>query len=264
MSKSKALSKGGRRLRTVIKRFIYSQLYLRDSFLILFGKSKPLVRFTVEDSPPSLYLNFAIPDDRIDALAARLELPHPVSKIACVEGEEPFHCLTLNVYRVSGLANGIRAEWSMYVRDPGGTPRYIVVEAETENRSMDPVGLFTQAGDVSYREEGDRLVLDVASEAGTRFKAELPKPTEGPPARSAPEWVVANDYIYWRNGVCDRTFYDAGLAHANARSGDPGAVEIENDTAWAEWIEPVPRSVIAFQDAIEFAMSPWWNIDELG
>jgi hypothetical protein len=27
-------------------------------------------------------------------------------------------------------------------------------------------------------------------------------------------------------------------------------------------VEPTPRHVLVFQEAIEFAMSPWWNVDE--
>ena len=44
---------------------------------------------------------------------------------------------------------------------------------------------------------------------------------------------------------------------------DPTTVTIDNDTPWARFVEPVPRSVVVFDDAITFAMSPWWNIDEL-
>ena len=44
--------------RRALKRFIYSQLTLRESLLIGFGRSKPLVSFRVEADPPSVYLNF--------------------------------------------------------------------------------------------------------------------------------------------------------------------------------------------------------------
>ena len=35
--------------------------------------------------------------------------------------DEPEYLLTLNVYRVSGITNGLRAEWSTYIADPDGT-----------------------------------------------------------------------------------------------------------------------------------------------
>lgn len=67
-----ALTQFQRRVRIIVKRFVYSQLYLRESLFILLGRSKPLVRFTVESSPPSLYLNFAIRPDKLAALEQRL------------------------------------------------------------------------------------------------------------------------------------------------------------------------------------------------
>ena len=257
------LTRGGRRLRSAIKRFLYSQLYMRDALLIAFGRSKPLVRFTVEATPPSIYLNFAIPAERVAALERELRPPHPLTPIACLEGDAPFHCLTLNVYRVSGLANGIRAEWSTYVRDPGGVPRYLVVEAQTEKGSIDPVGLITRPGPISYTDADGQLGFEVGSEGGTKIRAQLARPERAPLVRAAPQWVRANDYIYWMNGVCDRTFYDAGLADARARRVDAADVRIEDDTRWSRIVEPAPRSVVVFEDAIEFAISPWWNLDEL-
>jgi len=257
------LTRFQRLLRVVVKRFIYSQLYLREFLFILFGRARPLVRFKVEADPPSLYLNFEIPAERIPELERELALPHPLVPIRCLEGEEPFHCLTLNVYRVSGLANGIRAEWSLYVRDPDGTPRYMVVEAAADSGSMDPVHIVTRAGRVTHQRAEDRIDSEVVSEDGTRIRARCHLTGSEPRVRTAPEWIEANDFIYWRNGICDRTFYDSGLANARTRRIDVAGVSIEDETRWGRLVDPVPRNVILFEEAIEFAMSPWWNLDEL-
>ena len=253
-----------RRVRSGIKRFIYSQLYLREALLIFFGRAKPFVRFTVEATPPSLYFNFEIDPQRAQELERELALPHPLTRIRCLEGEEPFYCLTLNVYRVSGLANGKRAEWSLYVRDASGKARYLIVEAAADAGSMDPIHIITRAGQLTYECEGERLTTEIVCEDGTRFKACCRLSPDAPLVRGALEWVEANDYIYWRNGVCDRTFYDAGLAHARMRRIAASDVSIEDATAWGRIARPTPRHVIVFENPIEFAMSPWWNIDELG
>jgi hypothetical protein len=251
-----------RRLRSLIKRFIYSQLYLRESLLILFGRAKPLVRFTVEADPPSVYFNFAIRPDQVESLERELGLPHPLTPIRCLEDEEPFHCITLNVYRVSGLANGMRAEWSLYVRDAGGIPRFVIVEAQADSGSMDPVHIITRAGEVVHAEVDGWLTSEIRSAGGARFKARYRNDPGGRPVRVAPEWVQANDYIYWGNGVCDRTFYDSGLANASARWVDAADVSIEDDTRWGRIADPTPRHVVIFESAIDFSMSPWWNIDD--
>lgn len=257
------LTRTQRRLRTAVKRFIYSQLYLREALLIFFGRSKPFVRFKVEAEPPSVYFNFAIRPEHESSLAQELGLPFPLAPIRCLEGEEPFHCLTLNVYRVSGLANGIRAEWSFYVRDASGTPRYLIAEARANAGSMDPIQIISRKCAVSHAQDGEWLASDVTSEDGSRFRARIRRRPDAPAVRAAPAWIEANDYIYWLNGVCDRTFYDSGLANARATRLDPADVKVEDLSSWGRFIEPEPRHVIVFEGEIEFAMSPWWNIDEL-
>lgn len=255
---------GRLRLLRGIKRFLYSQLYLRDFFLIMFGKSKPLVPFKVEASPPSVYWNFEIQKDKVENLERELELPLPLSKIRILEGEEPRYYLTLNLYRVSGLANGIRAEWSLFVEDPeNAKPRYLVVEALSDQRSVDSVDLLTKIGEVTHESSGESLVSVAVSARGGRFSCTCHKIKGGKPVRAAAEWVEANDFIYWLSGICDRTFYDAGLANARIRQLDPSEFSIEDDSFWSGLVDSAPRHVIVYDDAIEFAMSPWWNLDDM-
>ncbi|MDG2025561.1 MAG: hypothetical protein P8J50_00455 [Acidimicrobiales bacterium] len=257
------LSKGKRRARSAIKRFLYAQLLIKDAFMVAIGRGKPLVRFTVENDPPSAYLNFAIRPDQVAAFEDYIAVPMPLAPMACIAGDEPYFCLTLNMYRVSGLAFGIRAEWSTYVLDDDGIPRYMVVEAECEKGTLDSVDLFTVKGLAEYEVLADGIRLRCGGERGTECRAQLPLPPTDAPVHADPMWVTANDFIYWRNGVCDRTFYDAGLANPRMQAIDPATVAIDDLGHWTPFLDPLPRSVVAFQDPITFAMSPWWNIDEL-
>ncbi|MEZ5246833.1 MAG: hypothetical protein R2707_17190 [Acidimicrobiales bacterium] len=257
------VSKWKRRRLSAAKRFLYSQLLMKDAFMVAIGRAKPLVRFTVENDPPPIYLNFAVREDRVEAFAHHIAVPLPLAPIRCIEGDDPYICLTVNMYRVSGLASGIRAEWSTYVRDADGIPRYLVVDAECEKGTLDPVDGFTVKGHAGYTATGDRLSMFAGADAAHELRCTVTLPADAPSARSDREWVTANDYIYWRNGVCDRTFYDAGLADATMVSIDPQTAEITDETPWGAFVHPVPRSMVAFTRSIEFAMSPWWNVDEL-
>jgi hypothetical protein len=253
--------------RQVLKRFLYSQMALRQGLMIALGREQPLVRFTVEADPPSVYWVFRLRPDELDGLAGRLGLPAHLEStpIRCLADDEPAHLLTLNVYRVSGLANGIRAEWSMYVGDADGTPRYLVVDARSSQMSMDPVGIITPATPVSHRRAGDALHTAVG-EGDRSFECELALSGHDSDerVRPAPEWVTANDYIYWANGICDRTFYDAGLADPNQYRLPASAATIVDRSRWASLIEPQPAHVLVFRDAIQFVVSPWENVDRLG
>lgn len=252
-----------KRGRVFLKRFMYSQLYLRDAFMQILGREKPLVKFKVEADPPSIYFNFELDPERVPHLAQELDLPFPLARIRCLEGEEPFYCITLNIYRVSGLVNGLRAEWSIYIEDDEGVPRYLVVDAQSDVRSLDSVHLLTDPGDVTHAHNAGSLDSTAVAEDGGRFESSLSPLDSGPLVAPHAEWIEANDYIYWLSGVCDRTFYDSGMARPRARLVETGNVKIADSTRWGAMALPEPRHVILYENAIEFAMSPWWNIDDV-
>lgn len=260
---SMALSAFERIARQSIKRFIYSQLGLVEASKILKGDSKPLIRFTVEDSPPSVYLNFRIKDDKLAHLADALRLPDGLvlTPIRCRLGEDPFYALSLNIYRVSGLVNGLRAEWSVYVRDASGKPRYLIVEARSSTPSLDPVDLLTKKSRVEHALESSTLTSVVDSD-GALFTSQLtfPEPGRALPFVSAPEWIEANDYIYWRNGVCDRAFYDGAMANGKMWELDRQSAELSDQTKWAAYLDARPQHIVALGGKVELVISPWWNV----
>ncbi len=222
------------------------------------------MRFTVEADPPSVYLVFRIAPSERARLTQDLALPGhlQLAPIRCLADDEPEYLLTLNVYRVSGITNGRRAEWSVYVDDGRGRPRYLVVDARSSGRSMDPVDIITRASRVEHRRDGGLVSLVVGPE-GEALEASVPTPQEAPKAASAIEWITANDAIYWSNGISDRTFYDGGLADAEQVAIDPTTVTVIDRTRWAGYLEPGPHRVLVFREAIEFVVSPWSNVDEL-
>ncbi len=248
--------------RRLIKRFLYSQLALRDAFLILLGKERPALPFKVLADPCSVYINFAIKDGMEQAFAEYINLADgfPLAPIRCLAGEEPAFLLTLNVYEVSGITHGLRAEWSTYIRDRDGIPRYMVLEARAADGSMDPVNIITRPERVEHSVKGGKIVTTVASEGGQLVHAEIRLSDRQPVVEPAPEWIEANDYIYWRNGVCDRLWYDASLFNGKVRSVPTKDVKITDETHWARFLNPEPRHVLRYEGALEFMISPWFNV----
>ena len=74
---------------------------------------------------------------------------------------------------------------------------------------------------------------------GEAFRASIDV-SRAEPAVNDRAWVTANDRIYWGNGICDRTFYDAGLAAAAMTVVPPEDATIDDQTSWATFVEPVP------------------------
>lgn len=250
------------RARRFFKRFLYSQMALRDALLILLGREQPTLSFKVLADPCSVYINFAIRREMAQEFSTYINLGDglTLAPIRCLAEEEPQILLTLNIYEVSGIVRGPRAEWSTYIADRDGTPRYMVLEARAAAGSMDPVNLFTRPDRVEHQVAGGKIISTVASEDGHLFRSTICLDDSHLMVEPAAEWIAANDYIYWRNGVCDRTWYDASLFNAKVRSVPPEDVSIQDDTHWARFVHPRPKHVLRYEGALEFMISPWFNV----
>ena len=261
---AKPLSKIGRFGRSFLKRYMYSQLSIWNGFLIAIGKEQPFIKFKIEKDPPSIYWVYRIKSSEIEGLAQKLGIPSQFSlcPIQCLDTDEPDYLLAVNVYRVSGIASGIRAEWSVFVHDASNTPRYMIVEAWSSKFSMDPIHIFTKASTVLHERIGNEIHTQIG-EKDNGFTSKITVPEIEDPATLSEEWVAANDYIYWKNGICDRTFYNAGLAHAKQLCISNENSIITDGTFWGQIVEPDPLHILIVENEIEFVISPWENVDRV-
>ena len=259
---TKKLSWLGRFGRSLLKRFMYSQMTVSSGLRIAFGKDQPHVQFTVEMDPPSVYWVYRIKQAELDNLIEKLRIPPNLTlcPVRCLDTDEPTYYLALNAYRVSGLVNGIRAEWSVFVRDATNTPRYMIVDARSSNASMDPVNIITKASTVLHKREGNVIRTQIGK-GDDAFVSSITLPEQSLSVHSSAEWVTANDYIYWGNGICDRTFYNAGLANTKVSLISSKNATITDGTFWAQFVEPDPVHILILNNAIEFVVSPWENAE---
>jgi hypothetical protein len=242
------------------------------------GTIHPTVEFSVATSPPSIFVNYEIPDAQAAAFAAFIGLPPGFSmkKTKIIETDPvDRYWLSLNIYLVSGITSGLRAEWSTYVDDGSGKPRFMIVRARAADGSIDPIG------PLAYPEPfGHNLAGDVITTAMNKFVLgpdDIPQWTPDPLFNSTVdlpavidrnyvtpdrEWAAANDFIYWMNGVSDRTFYNSKAHSAQLISIDLADVTIFDDTEWTPYIKPIPEHVLVYLDEFEFVIAPWWNITE--
>lgn len=136
----------------------------------------------------------------------------------------------------------------------------MIVDARSSGASMDPVNIITKASKVVHKREGS-VIRTRIGEGENAFVSTITLPGQSPSVHSSAEWVTANDYIYWGNGICDRTFYNAGLANTKVSLiGSRNAV-IDDGTFWAQFVEPDPVHILILNNAIEFVVSPWENVD---
>ena len=260
---TKSLSWLGRLGRSIMNRFMYSQLAVFTGLKIAIGKEKPLIPFRIEMDPPSIYWVYKIRSSEIEGLAEKLGIPSQftLSPIKCLDTDDPGYFIVLNAYRVSGLAKGIRAEWSIFVRDANNIPRYMVVDARSSTTSVDPVSIITKASTVVHERSGDTIRTEIG-EGDEVFSSTMTLPPNTPSVIVSPEWVSANDYIYWGNGICDRTFYSGGLANAQVlRVGSDHCVS-NDGSFWSQLVDPDPVHILVYNNVIDLVISPWENVDK--
>jgi hypothetical protein len=272
------LTSSGKATLREVKRSHYSAQLQSMAREISNGAGAPLVAFTVESSPPSIFVNWPVPDDRADAFAAQAAIPpaFELAKVRIVESDpEPRYWLSLNIYRVSGVTTGLRAEWSTYVDDGDGVPRFMILRARAAEGSLDPIGPLALPEPFSHRQDPDGTIRTSMRRTelvggvpvlGSQnlFSATIPVP---PPAEQelvepTDEWVTTNDFIYWVNGVNDRTYYDASAHGARLVSVDLDEVSLADDSEWAPFLDP-PAHVLVYQNELRFVISPWWNVTEV-
>jgi hypothetical protein len=255
-----------RKLR-IFKRILYPIISLVDAFAIILGKSQPRVPFTVKGDPPTTYYNFRIKPEKLEEFKAHINLPEgfPLTPMSCIQDETPDYLLTLNVYHVSGIATGVRAEWSTYITDYRGISRYMVVEARTSKASFDAVEIPNKASQVEHDKHNGILTSIVASadQKTLRIDSDLNALDDSHYVRIAGEWVEANDFIYWRNGVCDRVFYEAGMANSRVKNVPAESVSIDDQTQWAQFVESTPKHTLVFEAPMEFVLVPWRNLEPI-
>ncbi len=248
--------------RRFIKRWMYAQLSILDGVMILLGKKNPKLSFTVLGDPNSLYINFEIKPSALDAFTKLIDLPEELElvPVRVLADEQPAYLLTLNIYEVSGLVSGSRAEWSTYVDDGDGKPRYMILEAQSSSGSMDPVNIVTRADTVEHVRNGMELFSRVDSGQGSSFTATIGLSDAQPMSRLANEWIGANDRIYWRNGIFDRAWYDASLFDSPVRLVSGKDIDIDDQTPWARFVKRRPRHVLRYESELQFMLSPWFNV----
>jgi len=261
----------------IFKNFTFGIFSHGHAFQVLAGQEEPLLRFDVlDDRVPSIFINFNIPSKKASALESLLDLP-PGFKLArsrMTEGRPAQYLLSLNIYETVNVLTGERenrAEWSVYVEDrgdPTASGRYLmVVDVNSDAPSLNPYDGSTLPTQFEYEAQGGILIADIKTDLGgqvDKFFVEFDMPSAGAPAVSLrKDWILANDRIYWRNGIYDRLLYNGLLLDAKVVEVNPESAAIDDNTIWAEFVDETPVQIAVFRNPLEFVIRPWYNAEEL-
>ena len=266
-----------------LKKDFYSRRAAIEASRVAELSSETLVRFVLTQQEfPAYFLNFRLRSDKLDALATEIGLPDGFSlaPIRMRENGPEEYILTLNVYSVQGIVSGLRAEWSVFVKEDGSSdqPLFMIVEALSSGMSLDPVNLLQMTGVdqfESYVDDGIVKTVIVESSDdpdGTTFTAVFPLPDicTGMDMNASslcdipdPALIAANDRMYWGNGVYDKGYWDGNawridqLAVVNASD-----VNVVDGTKWSVYVEDI-QEIIVFFEQQTFFIGPWYNLNKV-
>lgn len=222
------------------------------------GKGDALVGFRVGNETPSATYHFEITDP--DALEATLDLPdgHRLAPIPLLDGGDDGYDLTLSVTEVDGAGEGTRAEWSVTVADESGRPYRLVLDLMTADVGIDPVSIVNLPSDVRH-ELDDGVLSTRLSSPQVTFDASFA--TAGATDRALSlDWIESGDDVCAANGICDAYYYDAETLDVAVH--EPAEVTVEElSTPWDDFIDPTPSLVYARDNAQDFAVKRWYNLD---
>ncbi len=157
----------------------------------------------------------------------------------------------------------------MYIHDPvTGEPRFTVVQAAAASIAADSVRLLTLPEPVTHLLTPSAItsyvgVVDPVTKVETPYfssSINWPQPATSN-ARLAREFAVANDYIFWGNGVADRGLYNSTVFNRDVVLLDNTQVSLVDDSRWKDYINPAPVHTVVYRNPLDIVVSPWWNLD---
>jgi hypothetical protein len=288
-------------LQRAFKHFQYASIYTQLSSQIAKGEAQPLLNFVVLADPLAVLIQWEIlPGDQMNDLIQLINYPTWLEMVplAILQDDpvERFY-LTLHLFGVSGLnglLTGVRAEWSIYVAKPGDRPSFMIVLADHDELSLDPVNGFVPGNAMTHQsnESGIFSLVPVRPDDDAKNKTKKDDDDDAQTSNKKPpddgvqvyfecsiptaaldtavsvlptrQWIAANDQIYYRNGVSDRAFYNGNIFDVPVLSVDPSAITITDNSIFKDYIDPVPISVVVYTNQYELVVSPWFSIDAAG
>jgi hypothetical protein len=258
------------------KSFTFGAFSYGHAFQVLQGIEEPLLRFDITtDNVPSIFINFSVPNRKAKAFEAALGLPAnlKLAKSKATARQPARYLLSLNIYESPDVLTGqrvYRAEWSTYVKDTNDPrasgPFFMVVDVDSSSASLNPVDLFTLPTVMDYGVQNGKIAANIKHEDGStdKFSVEFPMPAASAPVvRLHEPWILANDRVYWSNGVYDLLFYNGSLLDADVVEADPTSLVISDNTPWASFVDATPAQVLVFRKPLQFVLHPWYNVEEL-
>lgn len=243
-------------------KFVYRGLMTGMPFLVYNPYSRVNFHSPFTISPKSLYINYKLDVEQLNQLNKYVKTKTNNFDLMPISMEKAYdekldYYISLNIYNCSSPVflnkdQITRFEINTYVKDneKKGT---LIVDYMSNGLSMDPVNIFKSK---------DKLFYDGTTIYGkNRYESIFINGTINMDYTNSVFHVSDDlseysDYIYYRNGIYDKLFYDTSLT--SAKTLIPSVKHLE--FRFLNLTLKKPDSIFYFEDDIHFVGSMWDNL----
>ena len=229
--------------------------------------------FTVK--PYSTYLNFKLDDIQKDYLTSYIHNFSTILSLTPIKlspSDTEGYYLSVNIYNCSSplfLNNDIditRCEINTYVKDINNNYGTLIIDYNSNGFSLDPVNLFKPIHKSIIHKEKDKDKANIhkddsfikcsAKDKDIDFRINY-NHLETKKYHVSDSLVSFTDYIFYKNGICDKLFYDSSLTNSLTKSP-----KIYNDFyfKYKDLEFTKIHSIFYFTDELRFVCNMWDNL----
>tara|TARA_Y100000389_G_scaffold188007_1_gene210017 strand:+ start:467 stop:952 length:486 start_codon:yes stop_codon:yes gene_type:complete len=150
-----------------------------------------------------------------------------------------------------------RCELNTYVYDKKNKQYATLILDYLSNKlSMDPVNIFKLPDMMSFNVDSDTLISKCISKKDSikleyGFDMESFKTT-----KLSEDLIKFTDMVYYKNGLCDKVYYDSSLVHPIIRIPNIHQINFK----YREFLFNKIDSIFYFKNPIEFTGTMWNNL----
>jgi len=228
------------------------------------------IPFTVK--PYSTYLNFKMDTNQLNEISKYVEkfssnLSLVPIKLSILD--KPSYFISVNIYNCTSplFLNGnkpiTRCEINTYVKDHNNKTGTLILDYGSNSLSLDPLGLFKKGGISNFlkiQENGKSTGEIECNSVNSIFNFHVRYSLKSIKNFFMTKSMVSyTDNIFYKNGICDKLYYDSSLV--NSITKIPFIVNDYHFNYKGMDFDNL-HSVFFFDDDINFICSLWHNLFE--
>lgn len=223
-------------------------------------------------APNSVYLNFKLSPDSCEHLTEYINSytdKLSITPISMYPNEKKSKYLSVNIYNCTSPAFlncekwTTRCEINTYVKDKEtGTYGTLILDYLSNDLSMDPVNLFKEKNDISFINSDTGNIKINCSSLNENIELFLTSNINNSSRIAiSNELISYSDYIYYKNGIYDKLYYDSTLVEAPLKTPDINSwANMKFKFCYKDLIFDRIDSIFYFENRIKFVGSMWENL----